>query len=256
VLSVGLDVTERKQAEIQAAVLRDELAHLSRVTMLDTLTGTLAHEINQPLTAVMANTEAALRLIAARPPQIRELADTLKEILNDNRRAGDVVRRLRTLLRKSEALYEPVEINGSVTEVVKLLQGRAISQRIALDVQLAAGIGPVLGDRIQIQQVVLNLLMNAFDAVQDAWTGDRRVSVRTWLRDSSAVVDVCNYGASLSDEDLSKIFEPFYTTKRDGMGLGLSICRAIVTAHGGTLDAARNAGAGMTFSASFPLCRS
>ena len=255
VLAVGLDVTDRKNTEMQAAALREELAHLGRVTMVDALTGSLAHEINQPLTAVMANAEAALRFLAAQPPRLRELGVTLNEIVNDNKRAGDVVQRMRTLLRKSPTLYEPVEVNSTVRDVVKLVQGNAAARRIALDVELGAGIDSVSGDRTQIQQVLLNLLLNAFDAVQTRDVIHRKVQVRTTRRDSEAVIEVTDQGAGLADEELALIFEPFFTTKRDGLGLGLSICRAIVGAHGGTLDAVRNPETGMTFSASFPICK-
>jgi two-component system, LuxR family, sensor kinase FixL len=253
VLAVGLDITDRKNSEIQAAKLREELAHLGRVTMLDALTGSLAHEINQPLTAVMANAEAALRFIAAEPPRLRELRETLDEIVSANKRAGEVVRRMRTLLKKSATLYEPLEVNSTIQEVLKLIQGNALGRRIMLDVELASDIDPVLGDRIQIQQVVINLLLNAFDAVQEREAAERRVRLRTARRDSTAVIEVSDHGAGLPDEALARIFEPFYTTKRDGLGLGLSICRAIVGAHGGMLDATRNPGRGLTFSASFPL---
>jgi two-component system sensor kinase FixL len=253
VLAVGLDITERKNAEIQAAALRDELAHLSRLAMFDVLSGSLAHEISQPLTAVMANAEAALRLASTRPPRLRELRDTLNEILSANKRAGDVVRRMRSLLKKDAMQHERIDMSSIIGEVFDLIRGNAASRRIALDVEFASEVGPVRGDRIQIQQVVLNLLLNAFDAVQEREIDDRRVRIRTSRRDSVAVVEVFNRGPALSDDELARIFEPFYTTKPDGMGLGLSICRAIVTAHGGTLDATRNPGSGMTFSATFPL---
>ena len=256
VLAAGLDITARKQAEFQAAALRDELAHLGRVTMLDALTGSLTHEINQPLGAMMANTEAALRMVSVHPLPLRELRDTLNELLSDNRRAGDVLQRMRALLKKGATRYEPLEVNTTVTEVVKLVQGTAVGRRIALEVELASDINPVLGDRIQIQQVVLNLLMNAFDAVQERDVDNRHVRLRTAPREQAAVVEVIDRGAGLSDDVLALIFEPFYTTKKDGMGLGLSISRAIVGAHGGTLDATRNPEVGMTFSASFPFWQS
>jgi PAS domain S-box-containing protein len=256
VLAAGLDVTDRKHAELQAAALREELAHLGRVTMLDALTGSLAHEINQPLAAMMANTEAALRMVSIHPPPLRELRDTLGELLSDNRRAGDVLQRMRTLLKKGSTRYEPLEVNTTVTEVVKLVQGNAVGRRIILDVELASDIAPVMGDRIQVQQVVLNLLMNAFDAVQERDIDERHVRVRTAPREQAAVVEVIDRGSGLSDDALALIFEPFYTTKKDGMGLGLSISRAIVGAHGGSLDAMRNPEAGMTFSASFPFWQS
>ncbi len=255
VLATCLDITERKNAEIRAAALREELAHIGRVAMLDALTGSLAHEINQPLTAVMANAEAALRLIATQPPRLSELREALNEILGDSKRASDVLVHMRTLLKKGPSRHEPIDVNSIIGEVVKLSQGKAVDLGIALDVEPASDIGPVLGDRVQIQQVVLNLLMNAFDAVREREAADRRVRLRTSQRDLAAVIEVSDQGSGLSDEALARIFEPLYTTKPDGMGLGLSICRAIVAAHDGTLNAIRNPGPGLTFSASFPLCR-
>jgi len=253
VLATGLDVTDRRQAEIQTAVLREELAHRGRVTMVDALTGSIAHEINQPLTAVAANAEAALRMLENQPLPIDDLRETLEEIVSDNRRAGDVLLRMRSLLKKGATRQEPVEVNETVNEVARLIQGNATGRRIILDVELGAGIDPVAGDRIQIQQVVLNLLLNAMDAVQGLETVQRHVSLRTSRRDNLAVIDVTDRGHGLSDDALAGIFAPFFTTKRDGMGLGLSICQLIMGAHGGALEAMRNPSHGMTFSATFPM---
>jgi nitrogen-specific signal transduction histidine kinase/ActR/RegA family two-component response regulator len=255
VLAAGLDVTDRRHAETQAAALREELAHLGRVTMLDALAGSLAHEINQPLTAVMANTEAALQLVASTPLQLEELRETLTDILSDNKRAGEVVWRMASMLKKGTSQYEPVDVNRTVSEVITLVQSNKISRRISLDVQLDAGIVPVWGDRIQIQQVVLNLLVNAFDAVAECAPANRRVRIQTLARDRAAVIEVSDVGAGLSGDALAAIFEPFYTTKPDGLGLGLWICRGIVAAHGGTLEARRNPGPGMTFSTTLPAAR-
>lgn len=252
VLAAGLDVTDRKHAETQAAALREELAHLGRVTMLDALTGSLAHEINQPLTAVMANTQAALQMAAATPVPLQELRETLNDIRSDNKRAGDVVWRMAAMLKKGASKHEPIDVNRTVAEVVTLVQSNAISRRISLDVQLDAGVVPVWGDRIQVQQVVLNLLVNAFDAVGECAPENRRVRIQTLARNRAAVIEVSDQGAGLSDAALAEIFEPFYTTKRDGLGLGLWICRGIVAAHGGTLNARCNQERGMTFSTTLP----
>jgi two-component system sensor kinase FixL len=244
-------VTESERGRADA--LREELAHLGRVTMVDALTGSLAHEINQPLTAVAANADAALHLLEAQPPRLHELRKALAEIMADNRRVGDVLRRVRLLLKKGVTARELIEVNGIVGEVVKLAQGDAIGRRIVLDVDLASRVGPVMGDRIQIQQVVLNLLLNAFDAVQDRDNADRRVRLRTAQRGQSAVIEVTDRGSGLSDEALALVFEPFFTTKRNGLGLGLSISRQIIVAHGGTLDITRNTETGMTFAATLPI---
>lgn len=248
--------SERDKAEIQSATLRDELAHLGRIATLDALAGSLAHEINQPLTAVSANAEAALRLLAGLLPQQRELRAILSDILSDNQRAIAVLQRVRTLVKKNTPGYEPVDVNGTVGEIATLVKANADSRQILLDVELASSIDPVRGDRIQIQQVALNLLVNAFDAVQECETTHRRVLLRTSQLEPWAVIDVIDQGGGVSDEALRKIFQPFHTTKPNGLGLGLSICRGIVTAHGGILEANRNPSRGMTFSARFPLWRS
>jgi two-component system sensor kinase FixL len=244
-------ITEAERVKL--GQLREELAHLSRVTMLDALTISLAHEINQPLTAVMANAEAGLRLLSMDPPQIREVRETLHEILCDNKRADDVVRRMRALLKKGATRFEPIDLNSTVSDAVKLVESNALGRRIAVDAQFAVGLAPVLGDRVQIHQVVLNLLLNAFDAVQPCEIAARRVVVRTSAHEKTALVEVADCGPGLTDQEIGMVFEPFFTTKPDGMGLGLSICRTIVDAHGGTIDARRNADVGMTFAAAFPL---
>ena len=242
-----------RESEDKAAALSEELAHVNRVGMLTALTGALAHEINQPLTAVGVNVETALILLAAEPLDLAQLRDALRDIRSDTQRAGDVLQNVRTLLRKTPPRYEPVEINSTVGDVVKLIQNSAVRRGILIDVDLTAGMRPVRGDRTQIQQVVLNLLMNACDAVQGNERALRRVSLRTAPHGERIAVEVSDKGRGLNDDDIERIFEPFYTTKHDGMGLGLSICRSIVNAHGGTLDARRNVRTGMIFSATFPL---
>ena len=246
------DITQRRQAEERAVMLRDELAHLSRVGMLSALTGALAHEINQPLAAVRINAEAGLILLQSEQPSLREIRTALSEIRNDNQRAAEVVRHVRTLLRKDMTRFEPVEINSTVSDVVKLIENSAARRGICIDAELAAETWPVRGDRIQVQQVVLNLLMNACDAVEPNEKVNRRVSLTTTAAEDGMIVQIRDCGSGLSDDELSRVFEPFFTTKRDGIGLGLSICRTIVDAHAGSLGATRNSDRGMTFSVSFP----
>jgi two-component system sensor kinase FixL len=238
---------------LQAAALRDELAHLGRVTLVDALTGSLAHELGQPLTAVTANAQAALLFMAMQPAALSDVRASLIDIRSDIERASQIMHRMRTLLKKGATRYEPIDINSTVSEVVKVIQGNAAGREIAIDLELAADLPPVHGDRIHIQQVLLNLLMNAFDAVDDQETPNRHVTLRTAPSDHVAVVEVRDRGAGLSDAELALIFDPFYTTKSDGIGLGLSICRTIVGSAGGTLGATRNPDRGMTFAATFPF---
>ena len=253
VLSIVRDITERRRAELQARELRDELAHVGRVTTLAALTGSLAHEINQPLAAIMTNAQAATRLIAAPVPDLVELRAALADIVSDNQRAAEVVRRLRTLLRKDTSEYAPVDLNDSIDEVIKVLQGDIVARRIALDVEPSGALPRVLGDRVQLQQVTLNLLMNAFEALERDDPSIKRVTLRTASVDGLVIVSVVDHGVGLTDEQLPRMFEPFYTTKPDGMGLGLAICQTIMNAHDGTVDVERNADQGTTFSFSLPI---
>jgi PAS domain S-box-containing protein len=245
---IAHDVSDRHRA----AALREELAHLGRISMLSVLTGALAHEINQPLTAVGVNADAAELLLAHEPLSTADLRETIRDIRSDNRRAGEVLQRIRTLLRKETTRYESVGINETVGDVVKLIHPDAVRRGIRIALNLAAHTSPVLGDRVQVQQVVLNLLMNACDAVQNNEPQFRRVSLSTTSGTDGMIVVVKDAGRGLSEEELARIFDPFYTTKNDGMGLGLTICRAIVAAHGGSLEATRNADKGMMFSVAFP----
>ncbi len=252
VLSIVRDITARRRAEEEAHQLHDQLAHVGRVTVLGALTGSLAHEINQPLTAVMANAQAALRMIAERRPDLAEVRRTLADIVEANRRAGDVVQRLRSLLRKDAPEYAPLDVNATVEEVVRLVSSDILGRQVSLEVELAPRLSAVHGDRVQLQQVVVNLLLNAFDAVRDTEVGTRRVMLRTSGADQQVLVSVADRGVGVSEDRLSQIFEPFYTTKSEGLGLGLAICRAIVAAHGGVLSAERNQKGGMTFSFRLP----
>jgi PAS domain S-box-containing protein len=252
VLAIVRDVTERRRAERQARELRDELAHVGRITTLAALTGSLAHEINQPLAAIMTNAQAARRLLDAPVPDLLELRAALADIVSDNQRAAEVVRRLRTLLRKDTSEYARVDLNDSINDVIKVLQGDITSRGVKIDVELAGDLPGVLGDRIQLQQVILNLLLNAFEALEQEDPSARRVRLRTSALEGTVTVSVTDVGVGLTDEQLPRMFEPFYTTKPDGMGLGLAICQTIMNAHDGAVGVERNAHKGTTFSFTLP----
>ena len=253
VLAIVRDITERRRAERQARVLRDELAHVGRITTLAALTGSLAHEINQPLAAIMTNAQAARRLLDAPVPDLLELRAALADIVSDNQRAAEVVRRLRTLLRKDTSEYARVDLNDSINDVIKVLQGDITSRGVTIDVDLAADLPGVLGDRIQLQQVILNLLLNAFEALEHEDPSAHRVRLRTSALEGTVTVSVTDLGVGLTDEQLPRMFEPFYTTKPDGMGLGLAICQTIMNAHDGAVGVERNAHKGTTFSFTLPV---
>ena len=200
----------------------------------------------------MANAQAALRTIDGPQADLAQLREMLVDIVDDCRRASDVLRRLRTFIRKGPAEFAPVDVNATLQEVVRLLNSDVLGRRIWLEVHLGLDLPPVLADRVQLQQVIVNLLMNAFDAVCGRDVGGRRVILRTDCDDGHVLVSVVDHGDGVPEDQLAHIFEPFVTTKSEGLGLGLSICRAIVSAHGGELQARRNLDRGMTFSFSIP----
>jgi PAS domain S-box-containing protein len=252
ILTIVRDVTEGKRAEHQARDLRQELAHISRVSTLAALTGSLAHEIRQPLAAIRTNAQAARRLIGQPGPDVAELGNALADIVADSQRANDVIERVSALLRRETSAHGPVDVNAGLEEVVKVLRADLVARRIALAVELEPDLPRVFGDRVQLQQVALNLLMNACDAVEHQPDGSRRISLRTAVDEDSVVVSVTDYGTGLTDEQVTRAFEPFYTTRVNGMGLGLPICQMIMDLHDGILAADRNGGQGMRFSFRLP----
>ena len=252
-----IDITERKQAELEAARQRNELAHLSRVTMLGELSGSLAHELNLPLSAILFNAQAAQRLLAHGDADLAELQEILSEIVSEDKRAGEVIRRLRLWLKKGEVQQHSLSINKVVQDVLKLIRSDLVNQNVTADVELARNLPTVIGDPVQLQQVLVNLVVNACDAMTNCTTPERRLLILTGIDNrngSSAVtVSVTDPGSSIPEEKMEQIFEPFFTTKAKGMGLGLSVCRTIIAAHRGKLWATNNADCGATFHFSLPI---
>jgi len=247
-----VDITERRNVERVTARQRDELAHLSRVAMLGELSGSLAHELNQPLTAILSNAQAAQRYLAQSPPRVDKLAEILADIVKSDHRAGAVIQRLRSLLRKEDAQRHPLDVNEVVEESLRLMRSDLLNRQVVLSTELAEALPAVSGDRNQLQQVLLNLVINGCDAM-DGHQANGRLTVRT-LRTASGNVEfsVADSGAGIPHADLERIFEPFVTTKSHGLGLGLAICRSIVEAHGGRLWATNNADRGATLHCEFP----
>lgn len=236
VLDAFADITRRKENELELRRQRADLAHAARVAMMGELAASLAHELNQPLTAILSNAQAALRFMTAKRPDLEEVREILKEIVQDNGRASEIIRRIRALVKKEDIEFAPVDLASVVADVMMLARSDAVLHSVQISFEASSGLPPVRGDRVQLQQVILNLLLNAFDALKGCPAQDRRVCLRV-ERESARMlkVTVRDRGTGLSSDNLKKLFQPFFTTKRDGLGMGLSICRSIVQAHGGRM---------------------
>jgi C4-dicarboxylate-specific signal transduction histidine kinase len=247
------DITDRKRIALEADRLRGELAHVGRVTTVGGMTTAIAHELNQPLAAILANAQAGERFLAAGEPPLDEIREILQDVVGDTRRAGEVIQRLRSLLRKDEPRMLPLDLNQTIWELAALTRTDAILRNVAIELDLAAELPPVRGDRVQLQQVLLNLVLNGLDAMGARADGGR-IRVQTVRIQNTVLVSVQDEGPGIPADKLPHIFEPFYTTKPTGMGLGLAISRSIVEAHGGRLWAVNNPGSGATFQLSLPTC--
>jgi C4-dicarboxylate-specific signal transduction histidine kinase len=252
---ISFDITLRKQVELDLQQKKIEIMHLSRVVMLGELSGALAHELNQPLTSILSNAQAAQRFLAKDEVDLNEVRDILQDIVNEDMRAGEVIRRLRGLLTSGETQAQSVDINYLVSEVGKLLHSDLITQGVELRMECAAALKRINADPVQLQQVMINLIMNACDAIKAERGFRRRIIVRTGFYDANnAEVAVIDQGAGIAPGSLEKIFDAFYTTKKNGMGLGLSICRNIIEANGGRIWAENHPGQGASLHFCLPLC--
>jgi len=252
VLASILDVSARKRTERELAVQRDELAHLSRVVMLAELSGSLAHELNQPMTAVLSNAQAALRFLAHSPPNLDEVRESLVSIVENDKRAGEVIRRLRGMLRKEAAEHKRLDINDVVLDVLRIIRSDLLNRNVDMVLELAQALPPIEGDRVQLQQVLLNLVMNGTDAMESVAKG-REIKLQTLLTEANDVqVSVADAGCGIPADDLELIFSPFVTSKPSGMGLGLAVCTSIVQVHRGRIWATNNASGGATVHFSIP----
>lgn len=247
------DVTRRRLAEAALEKARSELAHVARITALSALTASIAHEVSQPLSGIVTNTGTCLRMLDANPPNIEGARETVKRALRDGNRASEVITRLRALYSKKEPSRESMDLNEAARDVTALTLSELYRNRVTLRVDLAEDLPPIVGDRIQLQQVILNLLRNAADAMSIIEDRPRDLLVRTERdMDHHVRLSVKDSGVGLTPQAAEKIFEAFYTTKTDGMGIGLSISRSIIEAHQGRIWAAPNSGPGATFSFAIP----
>ncbi len=249
---MGLDVTERNLAQLESRRLQEELFHAGRVSTLGELAGTLAHEINQPLSAIMSNAQAARRLLASPLPDMEEVKEILNDIVTEDSRASEVINRLRGFLKKEEMEFESLDLNLVFREIVTLVNGDALRRDVRIDLDLDPLLPLVRGDRIQLQQVALNLVLNAFDSMNERCQRNRYVQISTCLENSQVLAAVRDNGVGISAGDTEKIFQPFYTTKTDGLGMGLSICRSIIVRHQGRIWAQYTSGEGTIFYFSLP----
>jgi C4-dicarboxylate-specific signal transduction histidine kinase len=217
------------------------------------LSGSLAHELNQPLTSILSNAQAAQRFLSGNGSDLEEVREILADIVAEDKRAGEVIQRLRLFLKKGEVQQQELDLNDVVQEVLKIARTDLMHHRVVVDTGLAPALPKVTGDRVQLQQVILNLLVNACDAMTANDEDDRKLLVTTQAdADRGVCVSVMDRGCGIPAERVDKVFEPFYTTKSHGTGLGLSICRTIVAAHAGKLSASNNADRGATFYLSLP----
>jgi C4-dicarboxylate-specific signal transduction histidine kinase len=250
-----LELTERKRAEAEAREserryreVQMELAHANRVATMGHLTASIAHEINQPLAAIVTNAQVCLRWLTRDVPNLEEVREAAELIARDGKRASDVISRIRALVRKTGSEKAQLNINQAIEEVVHLTEDEALRKGVVLRTELAADLPFVLGDRVQLQQVLLNLIINGVEAMSSVADGPRELLVYSRLHESKQVlVGVQDFGVGIEPENLKKIFDPFYTTKSQGMGMGLAISRSIVENHGGKLWASLNDGPGATF---------
>jgi PAS domain S-box-containing protein len=254
-----LDLSKRKRVEAEAREserryreVQLELAHVNRVTTMGQLAASIAHEVNQPIAGMVTNADAALRWLDGQPPDLEKVRYSLDEIIKDGNRAGDVIGWIRALIKKVPPRKDGLEINEAILEVVALTHGEAVKNSVSLQTQLADGLPLIQADRVQLQQVILNLIINAIEAMRDVGEKERELLISSRNEPDGVSVEVRDSGPGFAPAALERVFEAFYTTKPGGLGLGLSICRSIIEAHGGRLWATRCEPRGALFQFTIP----
>jgi C4-dicarboxylate-specific signal transduction histidine kinase len=247
------EMGERQRAEEALQKAQAELAHVTRVMTLGELMASIAHEVNQPLAAVVTNAQACLRWLALQTPNLDEARAAVERIVREGNRASEVIRRIRALAKKTDPQMVSLDINDVIREAISLEQREVLSQRVSLRTELASALPPVLGDRVQLQQVVINLVMNALEAMAPVTDRPRTMLIRSQPHDAGEVlVAVQDSGIGIDSGNAERLFNAFFTTKASGMGMGLSISRSIIAAHGGNLFVSPNADHGATFQFTLP----
>ncbi len=254
ILGVSMDITRQKQAGTEAQQLREELAHLSRVAALSALSGSLAHELNQPLTSILSNAQAGQRFMSQDPPDLVELRAILADIVSEDCRAGEIIKRLRTMVRRGEVTLQPVSVKESLEELLRLTRSDLMARGVSVSNLTAGDLPPAMTDRVQLQQILLNLIVNACDAMESNAPEDRKLTLTTSIVQNEMRIGVLDCGVGLPD-DVETLFQPFHTTKDAGLGMGLAICRTLVASHGGSLWAERRAERGAAFYVALPLAK-
>jgi C4-dicarboxylate-specific signal transduction histidine kinase len=250
---VARHITERKRAEEALRDMQTKLAHANRVATMGQLSASITHEVKQPIGAAVNNARAALSFLARRPPELEEAREALEAIVETGHRADEIVDRIRGLIKKAPPRKECLDINAGIREVIELTSGESVKNGISLQSDLADGLPLIEGDRVQLQQVILNLIVNAVEAMSGASDGTRELLVSSRKADPGGViVGVRDSGPGLAPEALEHVFDAFYTTKPGGLGMGLSICRSIIEAHGGRLWATRCEPRGALFQFTIP----
>jgi PAS domain S-box-containing protein len=247
------DITMAQRSRLEAERLRRDLTHVARVTTMGEMAAALAHELNQPLTAILSNAHAGERYMAQAAPPLDEIREILQDVVGDARRAGEVIQHLRGLLRKEEARFLPLDVNPVIREIAALVHTDTILRNVVIDLDLSPELPRVHGDRVQLQQVLLNLVLNGMEAMGPNGE-ERRIVIQTRQGDGAVCVAVRDNGLGIPEDKLPRVFETFYTTKSAGMGMGLAISRSIVETHGGKIRAENNPDRGATFSFTLPAC--
>jgi C4-dicarboxylate-specific signal transduction histidine kinase len=256
VLAITRDITDRKRGEEERERLRQaeaDLARVMRITTMGELTASLAHEVNQPIAAALTNSNTCLRWLRRDPPEVEEACEAVSRIVKDATRAADIIKRIRSMFQKGAAQHEPVDVNEAIRDVIVLMRNEAYRHSVSLRVDLATDLPKVMADRVQLQQVLTNLMLNGVEAMKDTDTA-RELTVKSERAENShLLISVSDTGMGLAPQQAEQIFNAFYTTKPDGTGMGLPISRSIIESHGGRLWATSSQPHGAVFQFTLPV---